>query len=98
MKAGQDSWLLFRDAAFAAVSTLGLFSVTATVCSKCADFIPSTVTTVHRSGIVLISGSPTFTIGSIAIVKPSPSLIPRFGLMKARYQGIAQVATPDLSN
>src|SRR5204862_7168221 len=56
------------------------FSTTATVCSKCAEGDPSSVTTVHLSSTVRISGPPTFTIGSIAIVIPGTSLGPRLGL------------------
>jgi hypothetical protein len=51
----------------------------ATVCSKCAEREPSTVTTVHRSGIVRVPGPPAFTIGSIAMVNPGTSFVPRFG-------------------
>ena len=53
---------------------------TATVCSKCAERLPSTVTTVHLSFNVRISGRPTFTMGSMARVIPGLSCGPRFGL------------------
>src|SRR5207245_1584325 len=55
------------------------FSTIATVCSKWADSDPSSVTTVHLSSRVRISGPPTFTIGSIAMVIPGISRGPRFG-------------------
>src|SRR5881296_485002 len=55
------------------------FSTIATVCSKWADSDPSSVTTVHLSSRVRISGPPTFTIGSMAMVMPGISRGPRFG-------------------
>jgi glutamate formiminotransferase/formiminotetrahydrofolate cyclodeaminase len=55
------------------------FSPTATVCSKWADSDPSSVTTVHLSSSVRISGPPTLTIGSMARVMPGISRAPRFG-------------------
>src|SRR6185503_13209129 len=63
-----------------AVNTRGSASVMAIVCSKCAEHVPSTVTTVHRSGMVRVPDLPTFTIGSMAIVSPGCSLTPRLGL------------------
>jgi hypothetical protein len=50
------------------------------VCSKCADREPSTVTTVHRSGIVRVDALPALTIGSMASVSPGTSFVPRLGL------------------
>src|SRR5690348_8965445 len=52
---------------------------TATVCSKCADNDPSSVTTVHLSGSVRMSAPPAFTMGSIAIVMPATNRGPRLG-------------------
>src|SRR5579872_570743 len=53
------------------VKTHGPLSVTATQCSKCAEYDPSFVTAVHLSGFTFISGRPRFTIGSIARTMPS---------------------------
>src|SRR2546422_10137673 len=53
------------------VRTHGPFSVTATQCSKCAEFDPSLVTAVHLSPRTFDSGPPAFTIGSIASTMPS---------------------------
>src|SRR6266566_4699319 len=62
------------------VRILGPLSVTATVCSKCADSDPSWVTTVHLSSSVRIAEPPILIIGSIAIVMPGARRGPRFGL------------------
>src|SRR5437879_2997916 len=48
----------------------GPSSVTATVCSKCAARLPSTVTAVHRSSRTRTSQLPIVTIGSIASAMP----------------------------
>src|SRR5579863_5174203 len=53
------------------VSTHGPFEVIATVCSKCAEFFPSSVTAVQRSGRTRLPATPAFTIGSIASTIPS---------------------------
>src|SRR5262245_34043854 len=45
----------------ARVRTSGAPSVIATVCSKCAERLPSAVTIVQRSASVLVAGPPTFT-------------------------------------
>src|SRR5574337_937945 len=52
------------------VKIQGPFEVTATVCSKCAEGLPSAVTAVHSS-TMRTSGRPAFTMGSTAITKPS---------------------------
>jgi glutamate formiminotransferase/formiminotetrahydrofolate cyclodeaminase len=64
------------------VSTRGgpPFSRMATVCSKCAESDPSSVTTVHLSSRVRMSAPPMFTMGSMASVIPGMSRGPRFGL------------------
>jgi hypothetical protein len=62
------------------VRTSGPFSVTATVFSKCADKLPSTVTTVQSSAKISTSYPPAFTIGSIASVIPVFNLTPLPGL------------------
>src|SRR5437016_3812860 len=49
----------------------GPFKVTATVCSKCAEQLPSVVTAVHLSSRTLTPGPPALTIGSIAKTMPS---------------------------
>jgi hypothetical protein len=54
-------------------------AVTATVCSKCAERLPSFVTAVHPSLNTFTPGWPTFTIGSIARTMPSASRGPRPG-------------------
>jgi len=51
----------------------GPFAVTATVCSKCAESLPSAVTAVHLSLRIRTPGPPEFTIGSIARTIPSCS-------------------------
>src|ERR1700676_2717848 len=53
------------------VKTHGPSAVTATVCSKCAEYFPSSVTAAHLSGLTLLPGAPAFTIGSIARTIPS---------------------------
>src|SRR5215475_7295487 len=53
------------------VKTHGPLLVTATQCSKCAEFDPSFVTAVQRSFKTNASGPPAFTIGSTASTMPS---------------------------
>src|SRR5690242_1309872 len=53
------------------VSTHGPSAVMATVCSKCAEYLPSSVTAVHLSGFTRLPGFPAFTMGSIASTMPS---------------------------
>src|SRR6059058_6043535 len=60
-----------RSASPARVSTTGPAAVHARVCSKCAERLRSAVTTVHWSPSVRVSGPPMFTIGSIAMQRPS---------------------------
>src|SRR5207237_8783251 len=55
-----------------------------TVCSKCAEGIPSAVRTVHPSSSHLTSDAPMSTIGSLARVLPAfscrtPPRFPYFG-------------------
>src|SRR3990170_759863 len=52
------------------VSTSGPDSVTATVCSKCAARLPSSVTAVQRSASTRTPQCPIVTIGSIASTIP----------------------------
>src|ERR1700720_3066022 len=54
----------------------GPFAVTATVCSKCAEGLPSAVSATHSSRM-RTSGRPAFTIGSTAITMPSCRRAPR---------------------
>src|SRR5438477_1529132 len=54
-----------------AVSTTGPLLVHHTECSKWAERLPSAVTTVHRSASVRVSAPPMFTIGSMAMQRPS---------------------------
>ena len=61
------------------VNTRGPSSVIATVCSKCAESDPSSVTIVQRSASVFVAGPPMFTIGSIAMVSPTDNRSRRFG-------------------
>jgi len=68
--------------------------VIAIVCSKCAERVPSTLTTVHRSGIVRVPGIPTFTIGSIAIVRPGCRRTPRLASV-VRHLRILVKPDPD---
>jgi hypothetical protein len=49
----------------------GSFFVIRTVCSKCAEGIPSAVRTVHPSSSNLTSEVPMLIIGSIASVMPA---------------------------
>src|SRR5882757_7034381 len=53
------------------VKTQGPFAVIATVCSKCAEYFPSSVTAVQRSALTRLPAFPAFTIGSIASTIPS---------------------------
>src|SRR5229473_2700985 len=57
------SWLLTAQGL---VSTHGPFAVMATVCSKCAEYFPSSVTAVHLSALTRLPAAPAFTIGSMA--------------------------------
>src|SRR5262245_27427659 len=59
------------------VRILGPFSVTATVCSKCAESEPSSVEIDHSSSCKYTSGPPALIIGSIANVIPGWSSGPR---------------------
>ena len=58
-------------AAHGRVKTHGPFDVTATQCSKCAEYEPSLVTAVHLSFNTCVSGLPAFTMGSMASTMPS---------------------------
>src|SRR5437588_12058268 len=49
-------------------------SVIATVCSKCAELLPSTVTTVQSSARTRVSFAPIMTMGSMAITMPGFSV------------------------
>src|SRR5580765_8514356 len=62
-----------------AVRIHGPSAVTATVCSKCADRLPSRVTAVQPSASTFTAAFPAFTIGSIASTMPSASRGPRPG-------------------
>ena len=55
------------------VKISGSPSVTAMVCSQCAEGCPSRVTTVHPSGRNFTLATPAFTIGSMASVMPGRS-------------------------
>src|SRR5229473_3062658 len=61
---------------FGRVRIQGPFAVTATVCSKCAEGLPSAVSATHSSRM-RTSGRPAFTIGSTAMTMPSCSRAPR---------------------
>src|ERR1700684_2849792 len=52
------------------VNTQGPWAVTATVCSKCAASLPSSVTAVHLSSSTRTFGPPEVTIGSMARTIP----------------------------
>src|SRR3954447_8977323 len=67
---------------FAVVSTWGPSSVTATVCSKCAEREPSADEIDHSSACITTSGPPALIIGSIASVIPGSSSGPRPGAPK----------------
>src|SRR2546425_5899152 len=76
------------------VSTSGPFSVTATVCSKCAARLPSCVTAVQPSSRILTSQLPIVTIGSIASTIPARSCGPRPGSPKLGIWGSSCSARP----
>src|SRR5881628_2468338 len=76
------------------VSTSGPFSVTATVCSKCAARLPSCVTAVQPSSRILTSQLPIVTIGSIASTIPARSCGPRPGSQKLGIWGSSCSARP----
>jgi hypothetical protein len=61
------------DSVHGLVNTHGPFGVTATQCSKWAEYDPSLATAVHLSFKTFASGLPAFTIGSIANTIPSRS-------------------------
>src|SRR5580658_11020900 len=61
----------FSNTLYGLVSTQGPLAVTATVCSKCAEYFPSSVTAVHLSALTRLPGLPAFTIGSMASTIPS---------------------------
>jgi hypothetical protein len=54
----------------------GPSAVTATVCSKCAERLPSSVTAVHPSASTVVALAPRLTIGSIAKTIPGFNLGP----------------------
>src|SRR6266403_2208390 len=60
---------------FGRVRIQGPLAVIATVCSKCAEGLPSAVSATHSSRI-RTSGRPAFTIGSTAMTMPSCSRAP----------------------
>ena len=66
--------------------------MTATVCSKCADSDPSSVTIDHRSSRRTTSGPWAVIIGSIASVMPSASRGPRPGSPKFDLRLLVHVA------
>src|SRR5207249_8978454 len=76
------------------VSTSGPFSVTATVCSKCAARLPSWVTAVQPSSRIRTSQLPIVTIGSIARTIPGRSCGPRPGSPKLGICGSSWSARP----
>ena len=84
-----------RRSDHAAVSTRFPFSVMATVCSKCADREPSTVTIVHLSGSVRVIGLPTFTIGSIAMREARHQLEPALRLAVVGHLRLLVELHPD---
>ncbi len=55
---------------------MGPSSVIATVCSMCAERLPSAVMVVHPSSRILILHEPRLIIGSIAMTIPALSIIP----------------------
>src|ERR1700736_1655947 len=67
----QHRALLLAGHSYGRVKTQGPLAVTATQCSKCAEYDPSLVTAVQRSFSTCISGRPWFTMGSIASTMPS---------------------------
>jgi hypothetical protein len=76
-----DDFALYFNCVFARhVRISGSSLVTRTVCSKCAEGIPSAVRTVHPSSSNLTSEVPILIIGSIASVMPAFNFgpLPRF--------------------
>src|SRR3984957_5269543 len=70
---------LYQDGpviSFGRVKIQGPFAVIATVCSKCAEGLPSAVSATHSSRI-RTSGPPALTIGSTAMTIPSCNRAPR---------------------
>src|SRR5262245_17477028 len=76
------------------VSTSGPSSVTATVCSKCAAWLPSWVTAVQPSSRIRTSQVPMVTMGSIARTMPGRSCGPRPGSPKFGICGSSCSARP----
>src|SRR5881394_1379696 len=72
-----DDFAFYFNCVFARhVRVSGSSFVTRTVCSKCAEGIPSAVRTVHPSSSNLTSEVPILIIGSIASVMPAFSFGP----------------------
>src|SRR3984893_15267954 len=68
--------LLRHSLLFSSAYQDGPFAVLATVCSKCAEGLPSAVSAT-RSSRMRTSGRPAFTIGSTAMTMPSCNRAPR---------------------
>src|SRR5262249_34992833 len=77
-----------------AVRIRGPSSVTATVCSKCAESEPSDEEIDHSSACMTTSGPPAVIIGSIASVIPGSSSGPRPGEPKFGICGSSWYARP----
>src|SRR5678815_3180388 len=75
----------------ARVSTQGPSSVTAMVCSKCADIERSLVTAVHLSSRTSTSGAPAFTMGSTAMTRPCFRRLPLPGDLGWAVQNYAEM-------
>src|SRR5687768_1854936 len=65
-RTGQEFYYCSRNSHYGLVSTQGPFAVTATQCSKWAEYDPSFVTAVQRSASTRLSAFPALTMGSIA--------------------------------
>ena len=77
--------------------------VTTTVCSKCADRLPSRVTAVQPSDSTFTAGLPAFTIGSIASTMPfrqprPASGRPVVGNLRLLVQRRADAVTDELAH
>src|SRR5262249_56054832 len=77
-----------------AVRIRGPSSVTATVCSKCAESEPSDEEIDHSSACMTTSGPPAVIIGSIASVIPGSSSGPRPGEPQFGICGSSWYARP----
>ena len=82
------------SARHAAVNTHAPSSVIATECSKCAERLPSAVTTVQPSSNARTAPPPALSIGSMARASPFCKRTPRPAVPKLGTSGRSCIAPP----